>query len=116
LGRWIATALASAPSDARRRRARLWLVLGLALNLGLLGYFKYANFFVDNLNLALGGEWSIGRVILPIGISFYTFTTNRLPRRHFPASGERVQVHPLRALRHLLFRTLSQGRSCITRK
>jgi alginate O-acetyltransferase complex protein AlgI len=55
-------------------RARRWLVTGIAFNLGLLGYFKYANFFVDNLNLALGTHWDIGQVILPIGISFYTFT------------------------------------------
>jgi alginate O-acetyltransferase complex protein AlgI len=53
---------------------RRWLVAGLAFNLSLLGYFKYANFFIDNLNAVLGTDWSWGRVILPIGISFYTFT------------------------------------------
>ncbi|MCP5286924.1 MAG: MBOAT family protein [Burkholderiaceae bacterium] len=53
--------------------ASLWLIAGIAFNLGLLAYFKYANFFVDNLN-ALGFDWDIGRVILPIGISFYSFT------------------------------------------
>jgi len=54
--------------------ARLWLVLGLAFNLGLLGYFKYANFFVDNLTAVIGAHWDFPRVILPIGISFYSFT------------------------------------------
>ena len=58
-----------APAIARR-----WLTLGVALNLGLLGYFKYANFFVDNLNATLGMHWQIGAVLLPIGISFYCFT------------------------------------------
>jgi alginate O-acetyltransferase complex protein AlgI len=53
---------------------RRWLVAGLVFNLSLLGYFKYANFFIDNLNAVLGTDWSWGRVILPIGISFYTFT------------------------------------------
>jgi alginate O-acetyltransferase complex protein AlgI len=53
---------------------RAWLVFGIGLNLGLLAYFKYANFFVDNLNLMFASYWSVGRVILPIGISFYTFT------------------------------------------
>lgn len=57
-----------------RSRARQWLILGIVFNLGLLGYFKYANFFVDNLNLALGTEWRIGRIVLPVGISFYSFT------------------------------------------
>lgn len=52
----------------------LWLTAGVVFNLGLLAYFKYANFFVDNLNAALGFEWSIGKVVLPIGISFYSFT------------------------------------------
>lgn len=49
------------------------------MNVGLLLYFKYANFFVDNINSALlslnigGVSWS--KVLLPIGISFYTFQT-----------------------------------------
>lgn len=59
---------------SRRIQAKRWLILGLVANLLLLAYFKYANFFVDNLNLALGIHWEIGRVLLPIGISFFTFT------------------------------------------
>ena len=55
-------------------RARHWLWLGLALNLLVLAYFKYANFFVDNLNVLVGVGWNLGNIILPIGISFYTFT------------------------------------------
>ena len=61
-------------AEHSRRRSRGWLALGIAANLSLLAYFKYANFSVDNLNLALGTRWDIGRIILPIGISFYTFT------------------------------------------
>jgi alginate O-acetyltransferase complex protein AlgI len=57
-----------------RAEAKRWLVLGIVFNLGLLGYFKYANFFVDNLNAVLGIDWQPARVILPIGISFYSFT------------------------------------------
>ena len=54
-----------------------YLILGVVVNLGLLGYFKYANFFVDNFNTILGYlgmnavHWA--RVALPIGISFFTF-------------------------------------------
>lgn len=56
------------------RGARGWLVAGLVFNLGLLAYFKYANFFIDNLNVAMGLNWQVVEVVLPIGISFYTFT------------------------------------------
>lgn len=54
--------------------AKRWLILGITVNLGLLGYFKYANFFVANLNALSGLEWHLGHIVLPIGISFFTFT------------------------------------------
>lgn len=54
--------------------AKTWLIVGVSGNLLLLGYFKYANFFVNNLNAVLGAQWAIGHVVLPIGISFFTFT------------------------------------------
>lgn len=57
-----------------RTIAKRWLLLGVFANLALLAYFKYANFFIDNLNVALGQDWDVGRIILPIGISFFTFT------------------------------------------
>lgn len=50
-----------------------FLVISLCLNLGLLFYFKYCNFFIDNINALLGTEISWLKVVLPIGISFYTF-------------------------------------------
>ena len=49
------------------------LVLGLLGNLGLLGYFKYANFFLDNLNWLLGTSIGALSLLLPLGISFFTF-------------------------------------------
>ena len=55
---------------AKRRR---WaLVLTMAVNLGLLGWFKYAGFVGENLQ-ALGLPLSVPEVVLPIGISFFTF-------------------------------------------
>jgi len=51
----------------------LALALGVTLNLGMLGYFKYANFFVDNLDALFGTNWVLYKVILPLGISFFTF-------------------------------------------
>jgi alginate O-acetyltransferase complex protein AlgI len=50
------------------------LFLGVAANLVLLGYYKYANFFVSNIDLLFGSGWSVGKIILPLGISFFTFT------------------------------------------
>lgn len=52
---------------------RLGVTFSVITNLGLLGYFKYANFFVDQIDsIGLGGfEWET--VTLPVGISFYTF-------------------------------------------
>lgn len=56
---------------------RQFLVLSLLLNLGLLFYFKYSNFFIENINAVLGlvgvKEIKWLKIILPIGISFYTF-------------------------------------------
>lgn len=48
------------------------LTAGVAFNLGLLGYFKYADFFVANLNAA-GGNFTLPNIILPLAISFFTF-------------------------------------------
>lgn len=49
------------------------LIIGLFENLALLGYFKYANFFIDNINIVLGSNIHLEKIILPIGISFFTF-------------------------------------------
>lgn len=61
--------------DPRRKRG--WLLLAVLLNIGLLVYFKYANFFVGELNIVFAqfGFRPVGwqEVILPIGISFFTF-------------------------------------------
>jgi D-alanyl-lipoteichoic acid acyltransferase DltB (MBOAT superfamily) len=54
-------------------RGRIVLTLGLAGNLGVLGYYKYASFFVNTLNAATGAGWAAANVILPLGISFFIF-------------------------------------------
>ncbi|HET9502634.1 MAG TPA: MBOAT family protein [Hymenobacter sp.] len=68
--RWMA-------ATPERRKQRIFLLVSVVLNVGLLFYFKYANFFVDNadaLSTALGGSsFSWEQVVLPIGISFFTF-------------------------------------------
>jgi alginate O-acetyltransferase complex protein AlgI len=58
-------------------RARRWLTIGVVVNVALLGWFKYANFGIATWNGALGSIGADGipwaAIILPIGISFYTF-------------------------------------------
>jgi len=53
--------------------SRAVLVLSIIVNIAILGYFKYADFFLDTLNKLLGTKWSVGELPLPIGISFFTF-------------------------------------------
>lgn len=50
------------------------LISAIAINLVLLGYYKYTNFLIENINLLTGNELTFRNVILPLGISFYTFT------------------------------------------
>nr|MBL8410115.1 MBOAT family protein [Dechloromonas sp.] len=59
---------------AGRPQARRALAGAVALNLALLGYYKYADFFLSSVNTALGTEYPLLCIILPIGISFFTFT------------------------------------------
>ncbi len=65
--------------DAPPLGRRFWLLLSLVGNLGLLGFFKYFNFFVESANSIFGwlglGEVRTLHIILPVGISFYTLQT-----------------------------------------
>jgi alginate O-acetyltransferase complex protein AlgI len=54
-------------------RRTMLLAVGVAANLALLGYYKYANFFVANLNLVTGAAFDVGTILLPLAISFFTF-------------------------------------------
>src|SRR5215471_16738659 len=72
-GLWI-----SRSEDERRRR--LLLAASLTTNIGILAYFKYAGFFLDTLNgigsgLGLPPDLATLHIVLPIGISFYTFNS-----------------------------------------
>ena len=54
-------------------RDKKTLIASVTVNLGLLGYFKYSNFFIDNINVLMGSDIVFDRVILPLAISFFTF-------------------------------------------
>ncbi|HWY10309.1 MAG TPA: MBOAT family O-acyltransferase [Bacteroidia bacterium] len=64
-------------NSTTEKKRKLFLVLSICLNVGMLFYFKYCNFFIDNANAILHLftekqiQWT--KIILPIGISFYTF-------------------------------------------
>lgn len=82
---WISTltdwvvARRMAVSESKTKK-RIWLWLSLAVNLGLLGFFKYGSFLLENFVAAIqivGVTWQPAEpdIILPVGISFYTFQT-----------------------------------------
>ena len=60
---------------ARGKYPRLWLILSLLIDLGLLAYFKYTNFFAGLIAQMIGGNFQPWDIFLPVGISFYTFKT-----------------------------------------
>ena len=77
--RMAGVAASGAPGSAARadRVRRLLLVLGISLNLALLAFYKYFNFFVSNLSQTFGwlglGPLPMANIVAPLGISFFTF-------------------------------------------
>lgn len=69
-GCWIALCRAAGTG----KRTRYSLATAIAANLILLGYFKYTNFFIASVNQLFGGHIPALEIILPLGISFFTFT------------------------------------------
>ncbi len=75
VGNQILARLVHRSADTHRRRI---VAVGVAFNLAILGFFKYAGFFVDSTNdtleaLGLGGNLPLLSIVLPVGISFFTF-------------------------------------------
>lgn len=80
-------------NNDRPGKRKLWLAVSICLNLGMLAYFKYMNFFVTELaeliKIPINEHGVFARIILPAGISFYTFQSMSyvidVYRRHIPA-------------------------------
>ncbi|MGE0495674.1 MAG: MBOAT family protein [Vulcanimicrobiota bacterium] len=73
---FVASRIPRAEPEHRQR----WLMISLVVNLGVLGFFKYFNFFIDSFQglfqlLGWTADWPTLHIILPMGISFYTFQT-----------------------------------------
>ncbi|MGC1575901.1 MAG: MBOAT family protein [Beijerinckiaceae bacterium] len=66
---------AAAHAVARRQglQRKALFIFGLIWNLGILAYFKYADFFISSLDAAAGLDWTLLHIVLPLGISFFTF-------------------------------------------
>lgn len=64
-------------NSTHKEKAKIYLIIAIIINLGLLGYLKYFNFFMDNLNSSLSvfgyDLIEYKKILLPIGISFFTF-------------------------------------------
>ncbi len=71
---FIGGAIARAREAGAAPRTRLLLTAGVSADLLLLGYFKYAGFLVANVNELAGSGLHVPQIILPLGISFFTFT------------------------------------------
>ena len=82
---WVSTVVdwyaAQGLVKARRQSARhAWMLLSVVANLGMLGYFKYGQFLLDNFSALMAGLGIAYHpahydIVLPVGISFYTFAT-----------------------------------------
>uniref|UniRef100_A0ABX1PFI2 Probable alginate O-acetylase AlgI n=2 Tax=Aromatoleum anaerobium TaxID=182180 RepID=A0ABX1PFI2_9RHOO len=70
----IGTAISREHRRGAHVRRRLLVWIGVSSDLALLAYYKYANFFVSNANQLLGTAWHTEAILLPLGISFFTFT------------------------------------------
>lgn len=77
-----------------------FLIVGLVFNLSLLGYYKYMDFFIENINYISGNHLSLLHIALPLGISFFTFT-----QIAFLVDCYRGLVHECKPLNYALFVT-----------
>lgn len=55
------------------KRKKIIFIIGILFNVCLLGYYKYYNFFIENINIAFDTHFVLKHIILPLGISFFTF-------------------------------------------
>lgn len=69
----ISECLKKEESLKSKQRALVFLVIGIICNLSILGYFKYFNFVLENISSLFSVNFDIVKIVLPLGISFYTF-------------------------------------------
>ena len=67
------TSLSKMNNKTQHMEKKLLMAVGVLANVGLLGYYKYTDFFIQNVNNIAGTDFTLKHIILPIGISFFTF-------------------------------------------
>ncbi len=88
------------PKSPTARKAKAYLISGILFNVLLLGYFKYTDFFIANFNGLFGADVPLSHIVLPIGISFFTFT-----QIAFLVDAHAGKVRDLSPLNYILFVT-----------
>ena len=61
--------------NRNNQKAKIYLIISIICNIGMLCYFKYTNFFIQNINSLFNIKLSLFNIVMPIGISFFTFQT-----------------------------------------
>jgi Predicted membrane protein involved in D-alanine export len=90
--------------NASGGRRKWYLIVSLIANIGVLAYFKYYNFFIDNINDAFNTSLPLLKILLPIGLSFHTFQAmsytievyrgNQKAEKHFGIYALYVMFYP----------------------
>src|SRR5258708_1753362 len=63
---WVGERIQAAVAKGYAGRVRAWCTFGVTADLALLGYFKYSNFLIDNIDLALGTNFTLRQIVLPL--------------------------------------------------
>ena len=116
IGDWIFGYFCGKYRETDKKKAKLWLVISCVFNLGILGFFKYYNFFADNISL-LFGRYILPEldITLPIGISFYTFQAMSYVIDVCREMRSTASASPSSVLTLLCSRSLLQAPSCAIR-
>lgn len=69
----VGTTLCKMQEDSYLTQRRILMAVGVLANVALLGYYKYYDFFIENVNALTGLDFAMKNIALPIGISFFTF-------------------------------------------
>lgn len=69
----VGTTLCRMQQDRLKTQRKILMIIGVVGNVALLGYYKYYDFFIENVNQIAGTDFLLKRIALPIGISFFTF-------------------------------------------
>jgi alginate O-acetyltransferase complex protein AlgI len=89
----VGAAIQRAVAAGRTTRVNVLLTFGLAVDLGVLGWFKYANFVADNANAVLHANFTLAHIALPLAISFFTF--QKIAYLVDSARGDALPMRPL---------------------